>query len=110
MSAKARWSASGAWWGQDGLFFLTEDRKHFGNLPTLTVRDNILISLMNIYDRALSPKLRTRTGIIRHRAARATAAEFIRRLQIKTPSSETRIVNLSGGNQQKALLARALSA
>jgi ABC-type sugar transport system ATPase subunit len=93
----------------DGLFFLTEDRKHFGNLPTLTVRDNILISLINLFDRALSPKVRTRVGVIRHGAARRTADELIRRLQIKTPSSDTPIVNLSGGNQQKTLLARALS-
>jgi len=93
----------------DGLFFLTEDRKHFGNLPTLTVGENITISLINLYDRALSPKIRTRLGTIRRGAVRDTAAEFIRRLQIKTPSPETRIVNLSGGNQQKALLARALS-
>jgi ABC-type sugar transport system ATPase subunit len=93
----------------DGLFFLTEDRKHFGILPSLTVRENILISLINLFDRSLSRKVRTRTGVIRHSAARTVASDLMRRLQIKAPSSDTRVVNLSGGNQQKTLLARALS-
>ena len=52
----------------------------------------------------------SRFGFLDFRQERAIAAEFVRQLGIKTASLETRVGNLSGGNQQKVALARWLAA
>jgi monosaccharide-transporting ATPase len=78
----------------------TEDRKTLGILPNLSVHENILIALQ------------TRRGALRPikgREAHDLVEGFIRSLGIKTPSPQTPIRNLSGGNQQKVLLARWLA-
>lgn len=81
--------------------FCSEDRKLEGICPGLSVRENILLVLQarRGWHRAI-PKSRQRVIV----------DDFIERLQIKTPDSERPIENLSGGNQQKALLARWLAA
>ncbi|HLO41763.1 MAG TPA: sugar ABC transporter ATP-binding protein [Phycisphaerales bacterium] len=78
----------------------TEDRKALGILPNLSVHENILIALQ-----AARGTLRP----IRGREAHDLVLGFIRSLGIKTPSAQTPIRNLSGGNQQKVLLARWLA-
>ena len=50
-----------------------------------------------------------RFGVVNERAERANATEFVDKLSIRTPSLRQLMVNLSGGNQQKAILARWLS-
>jgi len=80
--------------------FCSEDRKVEGVLGELTIRENILLAL------------RGRQGIFSNMPVKkqmAIADEFIRVLGIKTPSAETEIRRLSGGNQQKVLLARWLA-
>ena len=81
--------------------FCSEDRKLEGICPGLSVRENILLVLQarRGWHRAI-PRARQREIV----------DDFIGRLQIKTPDSERPIENLSGGNQQKALLARWLAA
>ncbi|MFT7722431.1 MAG: sugar ABC transporter ATP-binding protein [Roseateles sp.] len=83
-----------------GLAFCSEDRKHEGAILDLSVRDNILL--------ALQARAGLRLVMSRERQ-QALADDYIRRLGIKTASADTPIGQLSGGNQQKALLARWLA-
>ncbi len=80
-----------------GLGFCTEDRKHEGIVPDLSVRENLTLALM--------PRL-TRPGIVDEGRQRAIVERFVNRLGIKCSSPEQPIRELSGGNQQKVLLAR----
>jgi len=77
--------------------FCSEDRKHEGAILSLSVRENIILALQ------------ARTGLLRaipFKRQQALADEYVKALGIKTASIETPIGSLSGGNQQKALLAR----
>jgi simple sugar transport system ATP-binding protein len=80
-----------------GIGYLPEDRKGDGILADLSVRDNIILALqvMKGFFRPFSRK-----------QAEAFAVEYMKRLNIKTPSPDTPIKSLSGGNQQKVILAR----
>ena len=80
--------------------FLPEDRKTQGIIPELSVRENIVLALQ------------ARGGVFRSlsRAKQNEIADrYIRALGIATPHAEQAIRNLSGGNQQKAILARWLA-
>ncbi|HUE96564.1 MAG TPA: sugar ABC transporter ATP-binding protein [Longimicrobiaceae bacterium] len=80
-----------------GMAFCSEDRKSDGIVPTLSVRENLILAMQSA------------RGILRliPRAEQEALAErFIERLGIRTPSPEASIETLSGGNQQKVLLAR----
>ncbi len=80
-----------------GLAFCSEDRKVEGAVLALSVRENIILALQ------------ARQGWWRAmpmRRQRALAEDYVRRLGIKTADIDTPIGLLSGGNQQKALLAR----
>jgi ABC-type sugar transport system ATPase subunit len=84
-----------------GLGYLTEDRKAVGILPDLAVTENISIAALDS----------CRTGpILRLPEEARRCAELVARLRIKARSSAMPIGRLSGGNQQKALLARWLFA
>ena len=80
-----------------GVGYLPEDRKRDGIVGDLSVRDNIILALQVM------------KGFF-HPISRAKAEEFadkyIKLLEIKTASSDTPIKSLSGGNQQKCILAR----
>jgi len=80
-----------------GLALVTEDRKSEGIVPALSVRDNILLAALPLF---------ARLGVLDPGRQRRVVDEMIRRLDIKTPSPSTPIRNLSGGNQQKVILAR----
>jgi galactofuranose transport system ATP-binding protein len=83
-----------------GLGLCPEDRKTEGVVAELTVRENIVLALQ------------ARHGVWRflpREQTRAIAARFVTALGIKTPDTETPMGQLSGGNQQKALLARWLA-
>jgi len=82
---------------RDGLALVSEDRKTEGIVPALSVRDNILLAALPLF---------TRLGVLDTGRQRRVVDEMIRRLDIKTPSPATPIRNLSGGNQQKVILAR----
>jgi ABC-type sugar transport system ATPase subunit len=93
-----------------GFSLLPEDRKNFGILHSMTVRDNILITVLNLWLGEISRKLRYVGGWLRISRGQEHARSIVREMQIKTPSVETRVAELSGGNQQKILFARALAA
>ena len=79
------------------LAFSSEDRKAEGIFPNMSLLHNMCIA--NI-------KKSSRFGVISKKAQKQIGEEFINSLSIKTPDSEQLIKNLSGGNQQKVLLAR----
>ena len=97
------------WWGEKAgihspadaikkvMGFCTEDRKTEGIIPHLSVRENITIALL--------PKLNS-FGFVKTKEQDEIVRSYIDRLKIKTPTPEQAICNLSGGNQQKVLLAR----
>ena len=85
---------------RSGLAFLSEDRRSEGIFPRLSVRDNIVASVL--------PSI-SRFGFISRRKEEALVKRFIAELGIKTAGSGAMISTLSGGNQQKALIARCLS-
>ncbi len=78
--------------------YLSEDRKHFGLLLDQEVGANIGLS-------ALQERF-SRNGFVRDRALRATSQEYVGTLRIKTPSIRQTAKNLSGGNQQKVVIAK----
>jgi simple sugar transport system ATP-binding protein len=83
-----------------GIGFCSEDRKHEGAILELSVRENLILALQ------------ARTGIMRAiplKRQQQLAEEYVKALGIKTASIETPIGSLSGGNQQKVLLARWLA-
>ncbi len=81
----------------NGIAFLTEDRKRQGLFLGLSVKRNVSIC-----------KIRelTRMRMVDVKAERGVCGDFVESLRIKTPSLATKIRSLSGGNQQKALIAR----
>ena len=84
-----------------GISYLPEDRKRDGIIGDLSVRDNIILA-RQVLDGFFHP--------ISKAKAEKYAEEYIRLLSIKTASTDTPIKSLSGGNQQKVILARWLLA
>ncbi len=80
-----------------GVGYLPEDRKVDGIIGELSVRDNIILALQ-VMKGFFKPFSRAQ--------AEAFADEYIKKLEIKTASSDTPINSLSGGNQQKCIVAR----
>jgi ribose transport system ATP-binding protein len=80
-----------------GVYLVPEDRRRTGLIVDMTVRQNISL-----------PALRRFASMLLIRPDRETrhADQQVRMLQIKTPSCETPAMNLSGGNQQKVVLAK----
>jgi ribose transport system ATP-binding protein len=84
---------------RSGLAFVTEDRKRQGLVPKLPVIHNMTLAALGRF---------LRFDLIRQRAENRAVGDSIDRLRIKTPAPTTEVERLSGGNQQKVLLARCL--
>ena len=82
---------------KNGIGYLAEDRKRDGIISELSVRENIILA-MQVMNGFWKPISRSESL--------AFAEEYIKALNIKTASAETPIGSLSGGNQQKVILAR----
>ena len=80
-----------------GIGYLSEDRKRFGLMLFKSVAENTAIASMDKYVKA---------GIIDDGALKDEAVVFNKKLRTKTPSIEQILKNLSGGNQQKVIIAR----
>jgi simple sugar transport system ATP-binding protein len=82
---------------KNGIGYLAEDRKRDGIIAELSVRENIILALQ-VMNGMFKPISRSE--------AESFADEYIKVLNIKTASRETPVGSLSGGNQQKVILAR----
>lgn len=80
-----------------GVAFLSEDRKAEGIIPEWSVRENLTLAAL--------PSM-TRMGVVSRTQQKEIVDKFIGRLGIKTSGPDQKIRELSGGNQQKVLLAR----
>lgn len=85
---------------RNGIAFCPENRKTEGIIGELSIWENIILALQ--VKRGIFHK-------ISRKEAEELAKEYIEKLQIKTPGTEQLIKNLSGGNQQKVILARWLA-
>ncbi len=77
---------------------VTEDRRLNGIIPVLSVADNMIIANLSKYSKPFR--------LFNHREAIEDVNEYVENIRIVTPSIEQKIMNLSGGNQQKVLIAR----
>jgi ribose transport system ATP-binding protein len=82
------------------IALVPEDRKKQGVLLGVNIRENIVIPILN--------KI-SKLSVINKKSERAVVDKYVRELMIKTPSVEQAAKNLSGGNQQKVVLAKWLS-
>lgn len=83
-----------------GMGFCPEDRKVEGIIGDLTIRENIVLALQS--NRGIF-------NYIKRKEQEEIAEKYVKLLKVKTPSIEQKIGNLSGGNQQKVILARWLA-
>jgi methyl-galactoside transport system ATP-binding protein/inositol transport system ATP-binding protein len=81
-----------------GMAWLTEDRRSSGIFPMLAVQINIAIAAI--------PKFLNKIGVIKESVLNKGVTEYVHKIQVKTPTLFQRVENLSGGNQQKVLIAR----
>lgn len=80
-----------------GMGYVSEERRHDGIAPDMSVMENMILPS---YDKI------KKNGFIDYRQAVRIADQYIGSFKIKTASRETLIKNLSGGNQQKVIVAR----
>jgi ribose transport system ATP-binding protein len=83
-----------------GIYLVPEDRRRTGLVTSMTVRENITLPGLWNY---------TRAALISRRAESIEARRQIDSMRIRTPGAETRVMNLSGGNQQKVVLGKWLA-
>ena len=82
---------------KNGIGYLSEDRKRYGVVVQKTVSENTTMASLERYIRSF---------FIDKKAEKETAEDYVGQLSIKTPSVDQLVVNLSGGNQQKVVLAK----
>ncbi|MCM3444772.1 sugar ABC transporter ATP-binding protein [Metabacillus halosaccharovorans] len=84
----------------NGIAHVPESRKEQGLFLSMSVKENILMAEL---------KKHSKSGVVRWKDVNATADRYIKELSIKIASPDQPVSNLSGGNQQKAVIARWLS-
>jgi len=85
-----------------GIAYLSEDRKRYGLALGMDVETNTVLASLG--------RFANRFGWVRPRATREQALSLVQTLAIKTPGIRQRVKNLSGGNQQKVVIAKWLTA
>lgn len=86
---------------QNGIGYIPEDRKAHGVFLPMTIKWNTVINNLKAFSNGL---------FVDSRKENRAAQEYQEKFRIKTPSLEQRVRNLSGGNQQKVVLAKTLAA
>ncbi len=84
---------------ENGITYVSEDRKKDGLVLSMNIRENITLS---------SLKKISKMHVIKKSKEKNIADEYIKKLSIKTPSKEQKTNNLSGGNQQKVSISKSL--
>ena len=87
---------------QHGIGYLSEDRKRYGLALGMVVESNIVLAAFQRFLGAL--------GVVKSNKTGDTAKRYVDALAIKTPSLQQRVKNLSGGNQQKVVIGKWLTA
>jgi ribose transport system ATP-binding protein len=82
---------------KNGICYLSEDRKRFGLMLDKSVTENTTIASVDSFIHG---------GLINDKEMRISSEEYNVKLRTKTPSMEQQLKNLSGGNQQKVIIAR----
>jgi ribose transport system ATP-binding protein len=85
---------------RQGVYLVPEDRRHCGLITDLSIRENVTLPALDRYASG---------GLISRDKERENAKEICGRLNVKAPSLEVKAANLSGGNQQKVVLAKWLA-
>ena len=83
---------------EHGIAYLPEDRKSQGLFPILSVSYNITVSVLR--------QIVNNLGVVDARKEREIAEKYVKELNIRTPGLEAKVFSLSGGNQQKVVLAK----
>lgn len=84
----------------NGIALVPEDRKRHGVILPFTIRENVSLPLL---------KTMSTAGVVPLQKEKVLADEYMSLLRIKAPSASERVSNLSGGNQQKVVLAKWLA-
>ena len=87
---------------QYGIGYLSEDRKRYGLALGMDVESNVVLAAFK--------KFFGRLGWVNRSKTRSTAQRYVEALAIKTPTIQQRVRNLSGGNQQKVVIGKWLTA
>jgi ribose transport system ATP-binding protein len=85
---------------ENGIFLVPEDRRKSGLVTEMTFRENVTLPDLNSY---------STFGLVRRKQETEISLKQCEKLRIKLPSVETLVKNLSGGNQQKVVLAKWLA-
>lgn len=85
-----------------GIGYLSEDRKRYGLALGMDVEMNVVLASLKKFIKSL--------GWVHKAKTRSTAEHFVKALSIKTPSLQQQVKNLSGGNQQKVVIGKWLTA
>lgn len=83
---------------KNGLALVTEDRRQSGIFSVLSISDNVSVASLKNYTNAI--------GLLQESKIHDMVDQEIKALNVRTPSRDTLIQNLSGGNQQKVILSR----
>ncbi|APE45985.1 ABC transporter ATP-binding protein (plasmid) [Sulfitobacter alexandrii] len=86
---------------EDGIVYVTEDRKAEGFFETMSIAENIS---MGVQTAGLN-----KAAVVTRSEMSALAAEWTKQLNIKAIDSDARVIELSGGNQQKVVIAKSLA-
>ena len=84
-----------------GIYLIPEDRRTLGLITEMTVRENVSLPALRRYSSAMR--------LIRNALEKSSVVKACAAMSVKTPSIETRAASLSGGNQQKVVLAKWLT-
>lgn len=82
---------------REGIGYLSEDRKRYGCIVDMTIANNTVMTNLDKYIKG---------GLIDDGEIVKVSDEFVKQLRTKTPSSKQLVRNLSGGNQQKVVIAK----
>lgn len=82
---------------KNGMVMLSEDRRRYGIIPIRSVMENASLASLDKFFYG---------GHAHNKEERETVAEYFKKMNVKTPTLDTAIQSLSGGNQQKVLLAK----
>lgn len=85
---------------RDGIAYITEDRKQEGFFETKSIAENIYMGLL--------AKLGSKRRLVSRAEASALGANWVKRLNIRAINNDVKAVELSGGNQQKVVIAKSL--